>query len=81
MGFKYDDSYLHINGTDIKSYAATFGFGLPLAPNNTSFYKINFSAEIGKRGTLDNGLVKENYITLRLGFTLNDRWFQRFRFE
>ncbi len=81
FGFKYDDSYLHLLGNDIKTYAVTFGLGLPLAPNNTSFYKINFAAEIGKRGTLDNNLVKENYITLRLGFTLNDRWFQRFRFE
>ena len=80
-GFKYEDTYLHPFGTDIKSYAVTFGFGLPLAPNNTSFYKINFAAEIGQRGTLAAGLVKENYINIRLGFTLNDRWFQRFRFE
>ena len=80
-GFKYEDTYLHPFGTNIKSYAVTFGFGLPLAPNNLSFYKINFAAEIGQRGTLAAGLVKENYINIRLGFTLNDKWFQRFRFD
>ena len=81
LGFKYEDTYLHVMGTDIKSYAFTFGFGLPLAPNNTSFYKVNFAAEIGQRGTVVNGLIRENYINLRLGFTLNDKWFQRFRFD
>ena len=81
VGFIYDQTYLNLNSIDIKRYAVTFGLGMPLAPNNTSFYKINFSAEIGKRGTLSSGLVKENYVNLRLGFTLNDRWFQRFKFD
>ena len=81
LGFIYDETYLNLNNTDIKSYAVTMGFGLPLAPNNSTFYKINFAAEIGRRGTLDNYLVKENYINLHLSFTLNDRWFQRFKFE
>ncbi len=81
LGFIYDDTYLNVYNTDIKRYAVTFGLGLPLAPNNTSFYKINFSAEVGRRGTLDNGLVKENYVNLHLGFTLNDKWFQRFKFQ
>ena len=81
LGFMYDDSYLNLNNTDIKSYAVTFGLGLPLSPTITSFYKINITGEIGQRGTLQNGLIKENYVNIRLGFTLNDRWFQRFRFE
>jgi hypothetical protein len=81
FGVLYDNTYLKVNNTNITRYALTFGLGLPLAPNNTSFYKINFSAEVGKRGTLDNGLVKENYVNLHLAFTLNDKWFQRFRFQ
>jgi hypothetical protein len=81
LGFIYDDTYLNVNNTNIKSRAVTFGLGLPLSPNNGSFYKINLSAEIGQRGTLDNGLVKENYVNIHLGFTLNDKWFQRFKFE
>jgi hypothetical protein len=57
------------------------GLGLPLAPNNLSFYKINFAVEFGKQGTLENGLIKENYINIHLAFTLNDKWFQRFKFQ
>ncbi|MFD0750883.1 outer membrane protein transport protein [Mucilaginibacter calamicampi] len=87
-GFILDQTYFNVNNvsgtgqTNIKSYAATFGFGLPLRPvNGTSFYKINIAAEVGRRGTIANGLVRENYFKIRLGFTLNDRWFQRYKFD
>ncbi|RZA00238.1 MAG: hypothetical protein EOP47_14545 [Sphingobacteriaceae bacterium] len=83
VGFMYNQSNLRVNNTDITQYAATFGLGLPLRPGitNSSFYKINVSAEVGKRGALTNSLVKENFINIRLGFTLNDKWFQRYRFD
>ena len=82
LGFVYDQTYLNINNTDIKRYAATFGVGLPLrSATNSSFYKINIGAEIGKRGTLVNSLIKENYINVHLSFTLNDKWFTKYRFD
>jgi hypothetical protein len=83
FGFMYDQSYLNLGGTNINSYAFTFGMGFPLAPSNVgnTFYKINFGAEYGERGTVANGLVKENYVTFHLSFMINDRWFQRFKFE
>lgn len=83
LGFIYDQTYLNLNNTNINRYAVTFGLGLPLAPSQSlaSFYKINLSAEVGKRGTVENGLVKENYVNIHLGFTLNDKWFQKYRFQ
>jgi hypothetical protein len=87
-GLILDQTYFNVNNvngpgqTPIKSYAFTFGFGIPLRPvNGTSFYKINLAAEVGRRGTLAEGLVRENYFKIRLGFTLNDRWFQRYKFD
>ena len=83
LGFIYDQTYLNLNNVNINTTAVTFGFGLPLAPSNsgTAFYKINFSAEVGQTGTLQNGLVKQNFISIHLGFTLNDKWFQQYKFE
>jgi hypothetical protein len=88
LGLILDQTYLTVPNptgggtTNINTYAVTFGLGLPLHPNNLSFYKVNLSAEVGKRGTLNNGLVKENYINVHLGFTLNDAgWFQRYKFD
>jgi len=83
LGFIYEDTYLNINNTDIKRHAITFGLGLPLPHDRASsaFYKVNLSAEIGKQGVPTGGLVQENYVNIHLGFTLNDRWFQRFKFD
>jgi hypothetical protein len=81
LGFQYDKTYIKLNNQDIKQMAITFGLGLPLAPNRFSLYKMNFTTEIGKRGNMNNGLIQENYINLHLGFTLNDTWFRRFKFD
>lgn len=82
LGFKYNKSYINIDNQDINQMALTVGFGFPLPSLfGTSFYKINFSAEFGQMGTLSNSLVRERYINFNLGFTLNDRWFQRRRYD
>jgi hypothetical protein len=81
LGFIYDESYLVVNNNNIKTKAITFGMGIPLAPNLSSFYKINFTAEVGQRGSLQPGLVQQNFINLSLSFIVNDRWFQKFKFD
>jgi hypothetical protein len=77
LGLKYDRTFVKIGNNDIKQYALAFGFGFPLPSNRSSFYKINFSTEIGKRGTEKNNLVRDSYVNINLGFTLNDKWFQK----
>lgn len=83
FGFIYEDTYLNLNNVNIKRYAATLGLGIPLPHDHASsaFYKVNISAEIGKRGVPYNGLVQEKYVNFNIAFTLNDRWFQRFKFD
>ena len=77
FGIKYDKTFIQIGNNDINQYALTFGLGLPLPRNRSSFYKINLSAELGQRGTDKNDLVRDRYLNLNLGFTLNDKWFQK----
>ncbi|GGH14439.1 OmpP1/FadL family transporter [Pedobacter zeae] len=83
LGVSYDKTYIKINSQDIKQMGASLGFGFPLPTANggTAFYKINFTTEFGQRGTLNNGLVKEQYINFHLGFTLNDTWFRKYRVD
>jgi hypothetical protein len=88
LGFMLDKTYYKVPNkpegtgtTNITSKAITVGLGMPLRGNISSFYKMNITAEFGQRGTLNNGLVKENYFNVRLGFTLNDKWFQRYKFD
>jgi len=86
LGFIYNQGYVNIanpngvGGTSINSEAITLGLGLPLRPGlNNSYYKINFAMEIGREGTLVNGLVRENYINFHLSFSLNDKWFTQYK--
>jgi hypothetical protein len=77
IGFKHNKTYININNTDINQTSLTMGLGLPLPANRSTFYKINFSAELGQRGSLSNSLVRERFVNLNLGFLLNDKWFYR----
>ncbi|MNR08926.1 hypothetical protein D3C85_1251040 [compost metagenome] len=82
LGLTYDKTYIQMNNEDIKQMGVTFGLGLPLSSYaRSSFYKMNVSAEIGRRGKTSNGLIQERYVNFHLGFMLNDKWFQRFRFD
>jgi len=82
FGVSYDKTYIQISDKDVKQTAVTFGLGLPLANSITSrgaFYKLNFTGEYGRRGTMVSGDLKESYINLHLGFTINDKWFTRYK--
>jgi hypothetical protein len=83
LGAIFEQTYVNYSGVSIKKYAGTFGLGIPLPHDRASnaFYKINFSAEVGREGSLTNGLVRENYVNFHLSFQLNDKWFQRYKFE
>lgn len=83
LGFSHDKTYIQVNNQDIKQTAITLGLGLPLSSfSRTTFYKMNVTAEFGKRGTVSNGLLQEKFVNLHLAFTLNDSsWFQRFKFN
>ena len=81
LGFKYDKTYVNLQNQDIKQIAITAGLGFPLPSSRSTFYKINVGAEFGQRGTLENNLVREKFANIYLAFTLNDKWFQKYKFD
>lgn len=81
LGVSYDKTYVTLGSENIDLKAINFGFGFPLISGRNAFYKINFATEIGSRGTLSNNLVKENFLNFHLGFTINDRWFQKYKYD
>ena len=76
-GLRYENTGLIINNTSVKDYAVTAGIGLPLMG---VFSNINVGLEYGQRGTTSANLVQENYTNISIGFSLNDKWFQKRRF-
>lgn len=77
VGVRYENTGLIINNTSVKDYAVTAGIGLPLMG---VFSNINVGLEYGQRGTTSANLVQENYTNISIGFSLNDKWFQKRRF-
>lgn len=77
-GFRYEKTGLIINDQNIKDGAFTFGFGMPL---RGTFSNINVGCELGSRGTAKANLIRENYANVSIGLSLNDRWFQRRKYD
>lgn len=79
LGFRYNKTHIKYNNEVINDMAITAGLGFPLPESNfgRTFSRINISAEIGQQGTLKSNLVRERYININLGFTINDSWFIR----
>ena len=77
-GIRYENTGLIIQNESITDFGTTFGLGLPLGG---PFSKINLGFEFGKKGTLSQNLVQENYYNLTVGFTINDKWFQKIKYD
>jgi hypothetical protein len=85
FGAYWRQSYIQINDQSIRDIGVTVGFGLPAGLKGNSRLnqgrassRVNLSAELGRRGSLNNDLpLEEFYARFRLGITLNDRWFIR----
>jgi hypothetical protein len=81
FGARYSTAYLSINNQDITEYGITFGLGLPLKRTDTSVPGLNLGVEYGNRGVESNGLVKETFVNLYIGLTINDRWFIKRKYD
>lgn len=79
LGFRYNKTHMTINQQRINDMAVTVGLGLPLPETGfgRTFSNVNISAEFGQQGTIQSNLVRERYININLGFTINDAWFIR----
>jgi hypothetical protein len=75
-GFAYKNLGLVVNDTEIDDIGISFGVSLPLGLKISNF---NMGFELGKRGTTENNLIKENYYNFRLSISLNDKWFGKRR--
>jgi len=82
-GLKYYQSAIELKSTPLIEYAVTAGVGLPVGRNYLlqNFSMVNIGVEYGQRGTTTNGLIKENILKVSLGFTINDRWFVKPKYD
>ena len=77
-GIKYEKTGLVINSESINDRGVTFGLGFPITG---SFSNVNFGFELGKKGTTKANLIQENYANFSVSFSLNDKWFEKRKFN
>jgi hypothetical protein len=74
VGFQQTKTPYIVNGTQVMDRSFSLGLSTPLGFRNLSY--IDWGLSFGSRGVTGNGLVKENYFKVSLGFSLIDtRWF------
>jgi hypothetical protein len=85
LGGYYEETPLQIQGRTIPDYGITFGLGLPmrqnLGPGENRRSIVNAGFIFGRRGTLEDGLIRESYFKLFIGITFNDKWFIDYKYR
>ena len=77
-GAYYEKGSLAFNGTNINQFAITGGMSFPFENRSASRMSgIDLGLELGKRGTLDNNLIRQNFINLKIGINFADKWFNK----
>lgn len=78
IGVEWKQTPYFFNQTQINDLGINFGTSIPV--NQLSL--LNLAIQVGQRGTLDNGLIRENYVNFTFGLSLNDNsWFFKRVFE
>jgi hypothetical protein len=73
-GLYYENSYLQINGQQIKNYGVTAGFGVNSLKSPMA-YSIVF--QYGVTGTTQNDLIRENYADVTFLINFGQIWFTK----
>ncbi|WP_034062362.1 membrane protein [Lacinutrix jangbogonensis] len=80
-GLRFENTGLVVQNESIREFGISFGVGLPVGTNRNPFSNANFGFEIGKRGTTKANLIQENFLKFKISLSLNDRWFQKRKFD
>ncbi|MBN2011471.1 hypothetical protein JW960_19215 [candidate division KSB1 bacterium] len=70
MGAHYSNSYLEIKNTQINSIGVVAGVGIP----NKLISLFNIAFEYGSEGTLDKGLIRNDYWMMDFSFSVHEFW-------
>ena len=83
-GFRYNNDYLIVGGEQLHEMAFSTGVSFPLMGSSTRS-RFNIGAELGERGTTDNGLIRERFASIFVGITITpdvrEHWFKKRRIE
>lgn len=77
VGAAYERAPFLLSGNPYNDIGGTFGFSLPVGRIST----VDLGFKIGKRGTVSQNTLEENYFRIYFGVTFNDQWFIKRKFD
>jgi hypothetical protein len=75
-GVQAEKTPFRINGEQINEFGINFGVTFPVGASG-----VHTSLLLGQRGKTDNELIRERFFRINIGVTLNERWFERYRYD
>jgi len=83
IGMRASDYYLNVGGVQVVDNAVSLGIGIPLTtkrPGLRTPFRINIGFEAGQRGSLEQGMILENYYLVNMNFNMGSIWFIKKQF-
>ncbi|UII21883.1 hypothetical protein [Fulvivirga ligni] len=82
LGVSYEDTPYVIgqdltNGKQLKDFGINFGWSLPVGRLSS----LDFAFKVGKRGSVSDNSIEEDYYQVHLGFNFNDQWFVKRKYD
>jgi hypothetical protein len=74
LGAYYNATYVEANGTPINEWGVTAGLSIPFTGDS----RVNLQGEYARRGTTDNGLIKDQIWRISVSLNISASWFQQF---
>jgi len=77
-GLYCGEAYYKLDNNPVTSFGLTLGATIPVS---RGYNGITIGLDLGKRGTVQNGMVRENYIGFNFGVNIFDIWFQKSQYK
>lgn len=78
VGAYYDQAYYKLDGNNINSMGVTLGMTLPVF---RWYNGLTVGVDFGQKASMREGMVRERYAKLAIGFNIHDIWFQKPRYN
>jgi len=78
FGATYSNTPLQFDSRQLTEKSISFGFGIPVKKSRT---KYDFSCTLGQRGTVEDQLIKEQFVRLGLSVSYDGIWFVKRRYD
>lgn len=78
IGAYYDKTNVSMYGNQVGAAGITIGSSFPIY---RLYNALNWSLDLGQRGSLKNGMVKEFYFQVHINVSLHDIWFVKKKYQ